>query len=923
MKRSLSTVAAALLVLHSLNGCGDERAAADYLASAEQYSAQGKDGAAIIELKNALLLEPDNAAARLRLGEAYLRQFQLAAAEKELRQAMALEDSAQVRLLLTRTLYHQRKMLEIVEDIPDDGPAAEQNEPELLFLRIYAMQQLNKPGVDEAVIRLQQEAPQSPYAGLARVLVLSQERRIEEARALASEVLAGSPELVYALELDGSLAALLQDNEAAIRDYRKLVSQAPGSYYYKLILAGLLITNKAYLDAQPIVDELLQQFPDQAQANYYKAVIAYADNEFTVAAEHADRALASFPNHSPARLLSASAHYQLGQFEQASSVLEPISKRLPDNHPAKRLWAAIQLQLGDDEQAFKTLEGISEFSQEDANLVATVGQKLAQSGHYDDAVQLLSKALPQDESGKIQSQLGMTLLDAGKHTQGLRELEKLADEQPETVRAQLVLIMGYIKAGEKTKAEAQMNKLLEQVGETPTTLTLQSFLLLSSGDLAGAKRNYEKALRLDPENLDIHLNLANVLMSEKNPKQAREHYKLVLAKAPAKIGALEGMIRTATDRPMWQENRDYLEAVIAKEDPDPQVRYLLAETLYQLQDWAALKALYPEVMTQPLSTLYSVKEYLLLAQAHQMLGQANLALSVVRRWSDVQPDSAQAHYYLGKMYIQLRDVTAAEQQFAEAVRLQPESALAKLALVNTRLSTGKLGSVEQLIASLEKQIPTQPGFLLAKGRWQLASNDRAGAQQTFEQAHHLYPTAGTTLMLAHALWNNNEQERAIQLLNDWLATHPEDSKAMLVLANYQLKQRDYVAASGWYKKLVEKHPNSLVATNNLAWLLAEQGETEQALSLIQSAVEQWPDEAKVLDTYGVILLKNGAYQEALEVLQQASAKMSNNPSVQFHYAQALMSVNRDLEARAVLKKILMADQMFPERDQAEQLLKGA
>ena len=62
----------------------------DYLREAKTYLEHGQNTHAVIQLKNALLLDQNNIEARLLLGEAYLDQEDILSAEKELNRAREL-----------------------------------------------------------------------------------------------------------------------------------------------------------------------------------------------------------------------------------------------------------------------------------------------------------------------------------------------------------------------------------------------------------------------------------------------------------------------------------------------------------------------------------------------------------------------------------------------------------------------------------------------------------------------------------------------------------------------------------------------------------------------------------------------------------------------------------------------------------------
>jgi len=919
MKRSLSTLAAALLALYSISGCGDNRTVEDYLVAAERHVVQGDDAAAVIELKNALLLEPDNAAIRLSLGEVYLRQFQLAVAEKELQRAIELGEAQAAWWPLAQTLYHQQKMLELVDDIPADAQANGADQSKLDYLRVFAMLQLNRSGADQLVATMAQRDPEGPYTRLASALMLAHEQQNESALERVDEVLADHPDLSFALELHGRLAALQQEYERAIADFRKLVSLQPGNLYHKLVLAGLLVSQQEFDAARPLVAELLARFPNQAQINYYQAMLSYHDKELKLSAEHADRAIASYPGHTPARLLSAGAHYQLGQYEQANNALEPLAGRLPANHPARRLLAAIKMQLGDDEAALKALEGVGEFSPEDARLIGSLSLRLSRNGQYDEALTLLRKGMSSGDEHHLQELLGVTLIQAGDKQEGLRELEKLVAKQPESLKAQVTLVVAYLKAGEHVQALGRLDVLQKQFGDTDLLLSLRGGVLMSAGQLPQARENFLQALEQNPNNLAARLNLASVLMAEGNTVAAREQYKQALGASPLLIRALEGMLLTAANEQDLQENRQYLQSAIASR-PNPNIRYLLAKTLFVMGEWNALVELYPKVLFQPLEAFYSPETFILLAQAYRQTDQATQAVAILRRWTELQPESALAHYYLGKEYLQRGELEHAETELSEAVRRNPEAAQAQLALANTRLMQGRLKAVTPIVERLADKLPNQPDFLLLKGRWQLAKGEPQAALTSFERLHQLAPSELSVGLLAQTYWLVGQDAAADTVLTDWIDAHPQATDVMMLLANSLLTRGKNAEALEWYQKVVKLQPENLIATNNLAWLLAERGELQQAREIIRPVVERWPEVADLLDTYGVILMKSESYTEAVKVLQSASGKAPQRPSIHFHYAQALMWVDRTEEARAILRQLLDTGETFPEREQARQLL---
>ena len=99
--------------------------AEQYLRDAQSYFDKGEYSAAVIQLKNALLADPDNGQARLLLGKAYLRLEDGPSAHKELSRARELGVSREVVLEpLGRAMLLTGKSDEILEilSVEEDDP---------------------------------------------------------------------------------------------------------------------------------------------------------------------------------------------------------------------------------------------------------------------------------------------------------------------------------------------------------------------------------------------------------------------------------------------------------------------------------------------------------------------------------------------------------------------------------------------------------------------------------------------------------------------------------------------------------------------------------------------------------------------------------------------------------------------------------
>ena len=119
---------------------------------------------------------------------------------------------------------------------------------------------------------------------------------------------------------------------------------------------------------------------------------------------------------------------------------------------------------------------------------------------------------------------------------------------------------------------------------------------------------------------------------------------------------------------------------------------------------------------------------------------------------------------------------------------------------------------------------------------------------------------------------------------------------------------ELTAAETRYRQLLDRPDldafNRAVVSINLAYLLALEGNGEQALSLVRVALEQLGPIDDVLDTRAVVHLAVNEPQKAKQDLQGVISGGSDSPEVYFHLAQAEHMLGSTEGARAALQRAI-------------------
>jgi spermidine synthase len=131
----------------------------------------------------------------------------------------------------------------------------------------------------------------------------------------------------------------------------------------------------------------------------------------------------------------------------------------------------------------------------------------------------------------------------------------------------------------------------------------------------------------------------------------------------------------------------------------------------------------------------------------------------------------------------------------------------------------------------------------------------------------------------------------------------------------------YNEAIKHYRAIIAKHPDHVLALNNLADILSETGQLDEALALAEKAVAIAPQNGMILDTYGWILFKQKKNSVALDVLKKSASLLPDHPIILYHLGAAYHVAGNDNLAREHLEKALSISSNFKGADQARKLLK--
>ena len=106
-----------------------------------------------------------------------------------------------------------------------------------------------------------------------------------------------------------------------------------------------------------------------------------------------------------------------------------------------------------------------------------------------------------------------------------------------------------------------------------------------------------------------------------------------------------------------------------------------------------------------------------------------------------------------------------------------------------------------------------------------------------------------------------------------------------------------------YKKALQIDPNQAMASNNLAYLMVENGQNvDVALSLAQNARRSLPNSPSTADTLAWVYYHKGTYASARDLLEDALKSQPDNATMQYHLGMSYSKLGDKANATLHLKK---------------------
>lgn len=910
------------------NAAGNAKASKYYEDALKLYERR-QIPSAIIQLKNAVQIDPTMLSAQLLLGKALLSTGEVIAAEVALQEALRLGvNRAEVVEPLAQAFLAQGKHRQVI-DQPEFQPAGlpPPVQRKLLVLRASAQSDLGDSfGALRSIEQAKAIDPTVADPWIAEVPVRIRDRQFRQAMEAAKRALALAPNAAEAWYQQGAVLHVTGDLKAALASYDRALVANEAHIEARVARAGLYIDFSRFAEAAKDVADLRQRSPEEPRGAYLMALLAERDKNPAAASAALQEVTAlidpvpfDFIRYRPQLLMvNGLAHFGLNERAKAKTYLEPFQK-VQSNTPASKLLAQIYLGEGKVTQAGEVLETYLKAQPGDAQAMTLLASVYTAQGRHGKASYLMQEALRSNDLPEFHAALGLSLIGGGQTDSGIRELEAVLKKDPANTQVATTLIGTYLRERQPAKAIVIAESLVKRQPTSGAFFNMLGIAHAQAGHAVEARTAFEQAIKLDDSLVAARINLARLEGATNAVDAAAKRLAALLEIDPKNAEAMYEMAMLADRRGQRDEAQRWLEKA-NDTAPPKETRWGLALIDYCLRNGRAARAL---EVGKRLSARNSGDVAVLLALARAEIANkdasnAMVSLGNATRLADFNPVR---QVEIALLQLQANNPAGATYSLEKALAGQPDSLPALALMTDVELRQGEVAKAEKRAREIAERFPKRAIGYSLLGDVAMAGGKTSTALEHYRRAYQVEPSTDTALRLIRALSGQEGGKPAQQVAEQWLKAHPKDNAVRKALANVQVRHGNYATARTSYETVLRTAPADAEVLNNLANVLVRLKDPG-AVKIAERALAASPGNPLVIDTLGWALFQAGDTDRALLLLRDARLREPGNPEIRYHLAAVLAKTGRKAEAREELDAALKAGRSFENAADAEQLLRS-
>ena len=399
------------------------------------------------------------------------------------------------------------------------GPAGK-NAAKLYYHYLRAQVDANDGNTQAAIDEYKNAAdldPTSARIALELSAMLLQEEKVKEALSWAkkSAKLADSVSVHLLL---GRIYTALEDQDAAIKEYERVIKLDPEGQASYLLLASLYMKAGKFPRAAQALEKLLEKDSTCFMAYYYLGRIY---NEIKPSLENEKyylKALDLNPHFEPALLELAALYEAQENTEKLLFILERVRSFHPENIEVLVRLGACCLRMGRIEEALGYFSEAKSVGNDSKQVRMHIGTAWLLSGRYSEAINEFKAVVAMDDNDdKAHLYLGICYAEKGNLERAVQEYKKVPKGSESYSESRIQLSNLYRRQGKIDEAITELNAVRSLLDKPDAHIAL-AHLYEDQENLDEAEAVLRGAMKRFPGDLDLEFQIG-VLLDKRGEKE--------------------------------------------------------------------------------------------------------------------------------------------------------------------------------------------------------------------------------------------------------------------------------------------------------------------------------------------------------------------------------------------------------------------
>ena len=445
-------------------------------------------------------------------------------------------------------------------------------------------------------------------------------------------------------------------------------------------------------------------------------------------------------------------------------------------------------------------------------------------------------------------------------------------------------------------------------------LILSSGLFVSCADLMSSLPPFESVLvqpqkKPAPKQKDslceayTFFTLSSIAITQDDYEQAREYLSMAIDRDPESSYLNRKMALLMKEQKKYQESLDYAQRAL-KLEPENIGNLILLADIYALMDEEDLAiAQYEKILgLDPQNQRVRLLLITILIRKQQF----QKALTNLQILTEQRPDLIIAHYYRGRINLEIDRYREAEEAFLEALKLNESLEPALFDLGTLYQMTDRL---KDAVDIYEKLVEFYPDNIPVRERlvnlfFKLNLNEKA-ARQIEEIKKHTKPGEPARQRLGLIYLQHGKVDESIEELELIISAWPNDNKSRYYLATAYEEKGDVEKALEHFRAINSKSRYFVNAQLQIAYILNTQEKYDEAIEVLETAISAHKEKTELYLMLATVYETKKDYVKAMEAAREGLELEPQNVDLIFRLGVILDKSGDKDSCIEEMKKILV------------------